>query len=97
MADLPLSSNAKRPKFFDGDASDIHTSMLLEIMAELWTVKERLYVLEEVLSNEDDLIKNRVEAYTLSDTQQADLEARRAGFIGNVMRSLEDSTTSGNS
>jgi hypothetical protein len=95
MTDLPLDSNAKRPKFFDNDSNDALTSMMLEIMAELWVVKERVYVLEEVLSSQDQSVKQKVEAFVPTEAQITQLESQRGAFISSVMRSLEDSRTKG--
>lgn len=90
MANLPLETNAKRPQFFDNDSGDIHTSMILELMAELWTIKERVYVLEQVLSSHDNSVKQQVENYHPSPEQTVELEAKRGVFIQNIMRSVED-------
>jgi hypothetical protein len=95
MTDLPLDSNAKRPKFFDSDSNDALTSMMLEIMAELWTVKERVYVLEEVLSSEGEWLKQKIEDFEPNVAQITQLETQRATFISSVMRSLEERNAKG--
>ena len=45
---IPLSHRGKRPRFFDASGTDELMSMVLELTAELWVVKKRLYLLERV-------------------------------------------------
>jgi hypothetical protein len=95
MAQVPLNSNAKRPKFFKEDATDALTSMMLELMAELWTVKERVYVLENTLSKQDKSLPQNIEDFQPTESQIAELENKRSVFISSIMRCLEDNKTAG--
>ena len=49
MTQIPVTPKGKRPSFFDESAVDQIVTMMLEVMAELWVVKERVYTLEKVL------------------------------------------------
>lgn len=90
MADIPLKSKAKRPSFFKDEASDQMMSMMLEMMTEVWVLKERVYVLEQVLDEEGLSISDKINKLEFSAEQSAELEAARGKFINTVMRSLED-------
>jgi hypothetical protein len=86
---IPLSPKGKRPSFFDEGAVDQVVSMMLEVMAELWVVKERVYTLEKVLGEAGIAAKEQMESCKLSEDEIAELEAARRKFIATIMRSLE--------
>lgn len=89
MTKIPLRSKSKRPSFFSDSAVDQLVSVNLEMMAELWVVKERLYILENALQSEGISIKDKVENYQFKGDELANIEATRRKFIENILRSLE--------
>jgi hypothetical protein len=89
MSRIPLQSDGKRPRFFAESGTDETISMLLELMSELWTVKERLYALERAAEEAGLDLTSRIEAWQPSDSQSAELDDSRQQMIASVLRSLE--------
>jgi hypothetical protein len=89
MTQIPLTPKGKRPSFFDESAVDQIVTMMLEMMAELWVVKERVYTLEKVLGEAGIAAKEKIEACNLSEGEVAELEGTRRKFVETIMRSLE--------
>ncbi|MEL7028458.1 MAG: hypothetical protein AAGL49_04440 [Pseudomonadota bacterium] len=89
MAELPLSARGKRPRFFAAEGVDEMSSMMLELMAELWVVKQRLYIVERAAAQAGLDLPAKAEAYALTAEENAELDAERKRFIASVMRTLE--------
>jgi len=86
---IPLSHRGKRPRFFDAAGTDEVLSMVLELTAELWVVKKRLYLLERVAGQAGVPLTPRIEGYELDATEVAELADLRRQLIATVLRSLE--------
>ena len=86
---IPLSHRGKRPRFFDSNGTDELMSMVLELTAELWVVKKRLYLLERVAGQAGVPLTPQIEAYDLDASEVAELDERRRVLIATVLRSLE--------
>ena len=89
MTEIPLAQRGKRPSFFDESAVDQVVTMMLEVMAELWVVKERVYVLEKVLDEAGIATTEQVESRALTENEVAELEIARRKYVETIMRSLE--------
>ncbi len=88
MTEIPMTSKGKRPSFFGDSAVDQIVTMMLEMMAELWVVKERVYTLEKVLGEAGIAAKEKIEACKLSEDDVAELEVARRKYVETIMRSL---------
>jgi hypothetical protein len=88
MTDIPLAQKGKRPGFFDESAVDQIVTMMLEVMAELWVVKERVYVFEKVLDEAGIAVTEQVESRALTENEVAELEIARRKYVETIMRSL---------
>jgi hypothetical protein len=86
---IPLNHRGKRPRFFDASGTDELMSMVLELTAELWVVKKRLYLLERVAGQAGVPLTPQIEAYELDEGEVAELDERRRLLISTVLRSLE--------
>lgn len=86
---IPMSHRGKRPRFFSTSGTDELMSMVLELTAELWVVKKRLYLLERVAGAAGVPLTPQIEAYELDEDEVAELDARRSLLISTVLRSLE--------
>lgn len=86
---IPLNHRGKRPRFFSTSGTDELMSMVLELTAELWVVKKRLYLLERVAGQAGVPLTPQIEAYELDEGEVAELDARRSLLIATVLRSLE--------
>ena len=88
MNDLPLDAAGHRPAFFAQEGIDQMLSMVLEIAAELWVVRERVFVVEAVLQNQGIAVSEMVEAFVPTADQQATLARMRADMTAQMFRSL---------
>jgi hypothetical protein len=86
---IPLNHRGKRPRFFSASGTDELMSMVLELTAELWVVKKRLYLLERVAGQAGVPLTPQIEAYELDEGEVAELDERRRLLISTVLRSLE--------
>ena len=78
----------KRPAFFPEQGTDQLLSIVLELAAELWTVRERMYVMEAVSAAQGRPLREAIESYRLSPTQQAELADMRWRMTNNLFRAL---------
>jgi len=85
---LPLEAGGRRPAFFDQDGMDQLLSMVLELAAELWVVRERVFVVEAVLQTKGVAVSEAIEAFVPTAEQQATLAAMRADMTAQLFRSL---------
>ncbi len=86
---IPLNHRGKRPRFFEASGTDELMSMVLELTAELWVVKKRLYLLERVAGQAGVPLTPEIEAYDLNQEEVTELDGRRRLLIATVLRSLE--------
>ena len=89
MSQIPMDPKGKRPRFFPTDGKDELVSMMLELMSEVWIVRERLYALEAVVEEAGLSVAERLEAWDPSEDQAKELDNQRQFFIQTVLRSLE--------
>jgi hypothetical protein len=89
MSKIAMETRGKRPRFFPAAGTDETVTILLELAAELWTVKERLYALERAADDAGLDLTDRIEAWKPTEEQGAELDAARAQMIGTLFRSLE--------
>ncbi len=85
---LPLDAAGKRPTFFPEPGVDELLSMVLELAAELWVVRERLYRAEAVAELKAPGFAELVETTPLTDAQDAELARMRETFTRGLFRSL---------
>ena len=89
MSRIPMQTRGKRPRFFEAEGTDESISMLLELAAELWTVKERLYALEQVAGDAGLDLSGRIENWQPSEAQAEHLDSARQQMVATVLRSVE--------
>ena len=88
MSRIPLTTRGKRPNFFDNAGQDQTVSMILELMTELWVVKERQFRLEKVLEQHGINAAEELEANTLDEAAVEALESSRRQFVETILRTL---------
>jgi hypothetical protein len=64
-------------------------SMMIELTAEVWVLRNRLQILEKVAAEQGLELSSRIEAYTPSAAEAEQFAAERQQMIANVLRSLE--------
>jgi hypothetical protein len=85
---LPLDAAGKRPTFFTEAGVDELLSMVLELAAEFWVVRERLYRAEAVAESKSPGFTDLIELTPLSPAQDAELARMRETFTRGLFRSL---------
>jgi hypothetical protein len=77
-----------RQAFFETDAVDQLISMVLELAAEHWVLRERVFAIEHAADKLGLNLSAAVESCEFSDAQQAALNAMRKTMIDNLMRAV---------
>ena len=85
---LPLDAAGDRPTFFKEAGVDQLLSMVLELAAELWVVRERVYRLEAAGEIGGVALKELAERLELSVEQATELAGMREAFLRGLFRSL---------
>jgi hypothetical protein len=78
----------KRQAFFETDGVDQLLSMVLELAAEHWVLRERLFAIEHAADKLGLNLSAAVESYEFSAAEQAALGAMRKTMIDNLMRAV---------
>jgi hypothetical protein len=78
----------RRQAFFEDDAVDQLMTMVLELAAEQWVLRERVYTIEKAAGSLGLDLGAAVENYQFSDADKATLAAMRRTMIDNLMRSV---------
>jgi hypothetical protein len=84
-----MSADAvRRQAFFESDAVDQLVTMVLELAAEQWVLRERVYAIEKAADSLGLNLSAAVESYRFSDDEKAALAVMRKTMIDNLMRSV---------
>jgi len=89
MTDHPLDTKGKRPAFFTDPAMDTMMTALLDVMAENWALKERLYALEKALVDDGTLKAEAVENVQWTDDEKMSHEMERQRILTDAFRALK--------
>ena len=87
---LPRTSKGKRPAFFTDPDMDQMMTFVLELMAEVSTLRDRLDTVERLLDQQGTLGRDAVEAFRVDDKVEAERASWRQGFIKRVLRMHPD-------
>lgn len=88
MSTPPLDASAPRQRFFESDALDCLVTMVLELATELWTTRERLYVLEQEAERLGVPLRTAIEGHQITPAEQTELCAMRRSMLDNVLRTI---------
>lgn len=89
MERIPLKARGRGNRFFEAEGVDELISMVLELTAEISTIRERQFVTERVLEHHDIHVGDAVDAYQLSPEEERRLADDRQRLIGTVLRTLD--------
>jgi len=78
-------SNSKGDKFFDAPYVDELLRMNTELLAELWIVKDRLLVLEQVLCEKLDVDRDDIDRFVPDSSFAEELDREREIMMKKVM------------
>lgn len=81
-------ANTRRQAFFESDSVDQLMSMVLELAAEQWVLRERLFTIEKAADKLGLPLGAAVESYRFSAEEQAQLAHMRKSLIDNLMRTV---------
>ena len=81
-------SSTRRQAFFESDSVDQLMSMVLELAAEQWVLRERLYTIERAADKLGLPLSTAVENYRFSEAEQTALADMRKTLIDNLMRTV---------
>jgi hypothetical protein len=87
VRDLP-GFKPNNPIYFEHEAIDHLIGIVLELGAELWTVRDRLAHMEELLRGSGSTVLQELDKGRPSDELQARLSAERKQFITRVYARL---------
>ena len=95
MSRIPMQHRGKRTRMFAARGVDEMLSMVLELTAEVWVIKKRLYLLERVAGQAGVSLTPQIENYDLSAAEITELDTLRRQMIATVLRSLESDSSEG--
>jgi hypothetical protein len=75
---------APEPAFFDNPAIDNLIAVTLELGAEVWVLRERLRVMEQMLTQHGKVTTEMIEQHQPSDDELARSKAARDEFVNRV-------------
>ncbi|HKL63433.1 MAG TPA: hypothetical protein VJ883_08705 [Woeseiaceae bacterium] len=87
--ELPRTARGRRNRFFEAEGVDELLSMVMELTAEVATLRERLYVTERVLEHNGLAVGEGIERYEITDEDDAWLAAERERLLSTVLRTIE--------
>ena len=88
-ARIPRMAQSRRNRFFEADGVDELVSMVLELTAEVSTLRERQYVTGRIIERHGIPLGEEIEAYAPTDADDATLSAERDRLLSTVMRTLD--------
>ncbi len=83
---LPRVSKGKRPRYFDDPAIDQVMTFLLELMAEVSSLRERVDTIERLLDEKGAISRADIEAYRPDAAGEGERPAWAQAFTRRVMR-----------
>lgn len=83
---LPRTSKGARSQFFDDPAVDQVMTFLLEMMAEMSTLRNRVDTIERLLDDKGQINRADIEAYRADAAVEAERAQWNQAFIRRVMR-----------
>jgi hypothetical protein len=89
MTELNMAAAVRRQTFFKEPGVDQLVSIMLELATELWSVRQRLYIVERVTEGQSRPLNDLVEAYRPTAAEQSELEAMRGRMVREMFRVLE--------
>lgn len=88
MTSTPLDTKGPRQRFFEAESVDHLVAMLLEVAAEVWAIRERLYIIEKEASRLGLPLRAAVAAHTFTPEEQAELAEMRKRMLANILRTV---------
>jgi hypothetical protein len=87
MGESPAPAS-RRQTFFETESVDQLVTMVLELATELWTIRERLFVLERAADNLGIPLPAAIEGYQLTEAESAELAGMRQRMLTELLRTV---------
>ena len=84
----PLDARGRRQSFFESDSIDRLVSMVLEMAAEHWVLRQRVYVLERAAGELGLNLREAIEAHRLTAAEEAELADMRQQMLEQLLRTV---------
>ncbi len=84
-----MAAAVRRQTFFEEPGVDQLVSIMLELATELWSVRQRLYIVERVTEGQSRPLNELVEGYRPTAAEQSELETMRGRMVREMFRVLE--------
>lgn len=81
---MPAPAPAPEPAFFDNPAIDNLIAVTLELGAEIWVLRERQRVMEQLLSQHGKVTTEMIEQHQPGEDELARSKAARDEFVNRV-------------
>lgn len=88
-APLPRHFKGKQLQFFDDPAIDTLLRIVLELVQEQWVTRERLMLLEKLISAETGLAADAIESLRLDDADMKRAAAERDAYVQRIFAVLD--------
>jgi hypothetical protein len=92
MKTIPRKARGRRNQFFEADGVDELIAMVLELTAEVSTVRERQYLMERVLEANNIPAAAAIESYCQTEKDQQHLANDRQRLVSTVLRDFQAPT-----
>ncbi|MEO0998669.1 MAG: hypothetical protein AAFX58_14215 [Pseudomonadota bacterium] len=89
MNRIPTQARGRRRQFFEADGVDELLGAVLELTAEVSTLRERLFVTERVLERQGLSVGDAIERYEFDAGDREALARERRRLLQTVLRSFE--------
>lgn len=88
MTAPPLDTAGPRQRFFEAESIDHLVTMVLELAAEVWAVRERMYLIEKEAARLGVPLAAAVDGHALTPEEQAELAEMRRRMLANILRTV---------
>ena len=89
MERIPRKARGRGNRFFEAEGVDELLGMVLELTAEISTIRERQFITERLLERHGIRAGDEIDAYRLSPEEARGLADDRERLIGTVLRTLD--------
>lgn len=88
MTGAPLDTTGPRQRFFEAESIDHLVTMVLELATEVWSIRERLYIIEKEAARLGMPLESAVEEHALTPEEQVELAGMRRRMLANILRTI---------
>lgn len=87
--DLLKRQAARRPEFFAESGLDQMFSLVMELTAEVWVLRERMFAFESVSAADGNPLATKLAGWQPTNEEKATLAAMRHAMFQNLFRTID--------